>query len=309
MPAISVKNLTKRFKSFTAVDNLSFEIEKNHVVGFLGPNGAGKTTTLRMLVGLSKPNRGEMEIAGEAVIFGKSRANKKFGYLPELPAMYGWMSGNEYLEFIADIFKFKKADKKAKINELLELVDLVDAKNKRISTYSGGMKQRLGIAQALLNDPEVIILDEPVSALDPIGRREVLQVIEKLKNTRTVLFSTHILSDVDRICDDVVIINDGKLVVASPLSELKSKYASPILEVEFLRDPKTILDMLKHQKWVKKVESSGNKLRIWLFDNNAIETNIPMDFLLRQKIGILKYGLTLPETEDVFIELLGEGKQ
>ena len=308
MSAISVKNLTKKFKSFTAVNDLSFEIEKNHVVGFLGPNGAGKTTALRMLVGLSKPTKGEMEIAGEKIIFGKSQANKKFGYLPELPSMYGWMSGYEYLEFIADIFKFKKDAKKAKITELLELVDLVDAKNKRISTYSGGMKQRLGIAQALLNDPEVIILDEPVSALDPMGRKEVLDVIEKLKNTRTVLFSTHILSDVDRICDDVVIINDGKLVAASPLSELKSKYATPILEVEFLRDPRTILDMLKHQNWVKKVESSGNKLRIWLFNNNVVENNIPMDFLLRQKIGILKYGLTLPETEDVFIGLLGENK-
>jgi len=308
MSAISVKNLTKKFKSFTAVNDLSFEIEKNHVVGFLGPNGAGKTTTLRMLVGLSKPTKGNMEIAGLPIIFGKSQANKKIGYLPELPSMYGWMSGYEYLEFIADIFKFKKYEKKAKITDLLKLVDLTDARNKRISTYSGGMKQRLGIAQALLNDPEVIILDEPVSALDPMGRKEVLEVIEKLKNTRTVLFSTHILSDVDRICDDVVIINDGKLVVAAPLSELKSKYASPILEVEFLSDPKMILDMLKHQNWVKKVESSGNKLRIWLFDNNAVETNIPMDFLLRQKIGILKYGLTLPETEDVFIGLLGESK-
>ena len=308
MSAISVKNLTKKFKSFTAVNDLSFEIEKNHVVGFLGPNGAGKTTTLRMLVGLSKPTKGNMEIAGLPIIFGKSQANKKIGYLPELPSMYGWMSGYEYLEFIADIFKFKKSDKKSKIAELLKLVDLVEAKNKRISTYSGGMKQRLGIAQALLNDPEVIILDEPVSALDPMGRKEVLEVIEKLKNTRTVLFSTHILSDVDRICDDVVIINDGKLVVAAPLSELKSKYASPILEVEFVSDPKTILDMLKHQNWVKKVESNGNKLRIWLFDNSAVEDNIPMDFLLRQKIGILKYGLTLPETEDVFIGLLGESK-
>jgi ABC-2 type transport system ATP-binding protein len=151
-------------------------------------------------------------------------------------------------------------------------------------------------------------LDEPVSALDPMGRKGVLEVIEKLKNTRTVLFSTHILSDVDRICDDVVIINEGKLVVSSPLSELKAKYASPILEVEFLRDPKMILDMLKHQKWAKKVESNGNKLRIWLFNNNAVENNVPMDFLLRQKIGILKYGLALPETEDVFMNLLGEQK-
>ena len=308
MSAISVRNLTKKFKLFTAVDDLSFEVEKHHVVGFLGPNGAGKTTTLRMLVGLSKPTDGDMEIAGTPIVFGKSDTNIKIGYLPELPSMYGWMSGHEYLEFIADIFKFSDAKKKTKIAELLKLVDLTDAKDKRISTYSGGMKQRLGIAQTLLNDPEVIILDEPVSALDPMGRKEVLSVIEKLKKNRTVLFSTHILSDVDRICDDVVIINNGKLVVSSPLSELKAKYASPILEVEFISDPTKILATLRKEKWAKKVEQNGNKLRIWLFDNSAVKSNAPLNFLLTQKIVILKYGLTLPETEDLFINLLGEEK-
>jgi len=308
MSAISVRNLTKKFKLFTAVDDLSFEVEKHHVVGFLGPNGAGKTTTLRMLVGLSKPTNGNMEIAGTPIVFGKSDTNIKIGYLPELPSMYGWMSGHEYLEFIADIFKFSESKKKTKITELLKLVDLTDAKDKRISTYSGGMKQRLGIAQALLNDPEVIILDEPVSALDPMGRKEVLSVIEKLKKNRTVLFSTHILSDVDRICDDVVIINNGKLVVSSPLSELKAKYASPILEVEFISDPTKILATVRKEKWAKKVEQNGNKLRIWLFDNSAVKSNAPLNFLLTQKIVVLKYGLTLPETEDLFINLLGEEK-
>jgi ABC-2 type transport system ATP-binding protein len=308
MSAISVKSLTKKFGEFKAVDNLSFEVEKNHVVGFLGPNGAGKTTTLRMLVGLSRPTNGKMEVAGSEVVFGKSAANVKIGYLPELPSMYRWMSGREYLEFIADIFKFTDAEKKTKINSLLKLVDLTTSKNKRISTYSGGMIQRLGIAQALLNDPEVIIMDEPVSALDPIGRKEVLDVIAKLKTNRTVLFSTHILSDVDKICDDIVIINEGKLVASAPLSELKAEYASPILEVEFISDPKTIITTLKQQKWVKKAEHNGNKLRIWLFDSNAIEKNEPFNFFSQQKIGILKYGLTLPETEDVFISLLGDKK-
>lgn len=308
MAAISVKNLTKKFKSFTAVNDLSFEIEKNHVVGFLGPNGAGKTTTLRMLVGLSKPTQGKLEIAGIPVIFGKALSNKKIGYLPELPSMYGWMSGREYLNFIADTFKLPKNKKESRIAELLKLVDLTEAQNKRVATYSGGMKQRLGIAQALLNDPEVIILDEPVSALDPIGRKDVLEIIEKLKNSRTVLFSTHILSDVDRICDDVVIINDGKLVTAGPLSELKTKYATPILEVDFLRSPKQIVASLRQQKWVKSVEQSGNKLRIRLFDNNSVENNTALNFLLQQRVGILKYGLCLPEAEDVFIGLLGENK-
>lgn len=308
MSAISVNNLTKNFKSFTAVDDLSFEVTKNHVVGFLGPNGAGKTTTLRMLVGLSKPSLGTITISNTPVNFGSSIANEKIGYLPELPSMYGWMSGHEYLSFIGDIFKLPDSTKDSRIKRLLELVNLTDSKNKRISTYSGGMKQRLGIAQALINNPEVIIMDEPVSALDPIGRREVLEVIEKLKKNHTILLSTHILSDVDRICDDVIIINHGKLVISSPLSELKEKYASPILEVEFVSSPAGIPGKLKNEKWTKHVEQNGNQLKIWLKDNIIVNSNIPLEFIIAQKIGILKYGLTLPETEDLFIELL-EGKK
>jgi len=308
MTAISVNNLTKNFKSFTAVDNLSFEVTKNHVVGFLGPNGAGKTTTLRMLVGLSKPSSGTITISNTHVNFGNSSANEKIGYLPELPSMYGWISGYEYLSFIGDIFKLPKQTKESRIKKLLELVNLIDAKNKRISTYSGGMKQRLGIAQALINNPEVIIMDEPVSALDPIGRKEVLEVIERLKKNHTILFSTHILSDVDRICDDVIIINNGKLVISSPLADLKEKYASPILEVEFVSNPINILEKIKHEKWVKRADQNGNLLKIWLENNNVINSNIPLEFFTTQKIGILKYGLTLPETEDLFIELLENKK-
>jgi len=308
MPIISIKNLTKEFKGFKAVDNLSFDVQKNHIVGFLGPNGAGKTTTLRMLVGLSKSTSGEIEIAGEPVIFGSSKTNEKIGYLPELPSMYGWMSGIEYLDFIANIFNYSRPKKTKKITELLKLVGLVEAKDKKISTYSGGMKQRLGIAQALLNDPEVIILDEPVSALDPIGRKEVLDVIARLKSSCTVLFSTHILSDVDRICDDVVIINNGKLVVSSPLPELKEKFAAAILEIELAKMPKTILADLKKQPWTKTIEQNGNKLRIWLTDSKVVEQNTPLNFLISQKVGILRYGLTLPQTEDLFINLTEDNK-
>lgn len=305
MSAISVKNLTKKFKTFTAVDDLSFEVAKNHVVGFLGPNGAGKTTTLRMLVGLSNPTDGDMTIAGTPVVFGDSKSNKKIGYLPEMPSMYSWMNGHEYLSFIADLFKMDISKKEAKISELLKLVDLTDSKDKTIGSYSGGMKQRLGIAQALINDPEVIIMDEPVSALDPIGRREVLKVIEKLKNNRTVLLSTHILSDVDKICDDIVIINKGRLIVSKSLAELKAEYAAPILEVEFAQDATKIYEKLKSEKWVKRLEQSGNLIKLWLVDNKVVEKNIPFKYFAQQNIGVLSYGLKLPETEDLFFELLG----
>jgi len=309
MSAISVKNLTKSFKSFTAVDKLSFEVTKNHVVGFLGPNGSGKTTTLRMLVGLSKQTDGDMAISGIPVIFGSDKSNVNVGYLPELPSFYSWMSGREYLEFIADIFSLPLKKKTKLIKQLLETVDLIESQNNKISTYSGGMKQRLGIAQALINDPEVIILDEPVSSLDPLGRKEVLKVIEKLKSNRTILFSTHILSDVDRICDDVVIINHGKLVVSKPLAQLKAEYATPILDIEFVSDASKIAKLVANEEWVKRLEQNGSSLKIWLNDDKVVKDNVPFEYFAKTGLGILQYGLRLPETEDLFIELLGENNE
>lgn len=306
--SIKVTNLTKKFGDFIAVDKLEFQVQKNHVVGFLGPNGAGKTTTFRMIVGLSEATSGSIEISGVPVIFGNSASNQKIGYLPELPSFYLWMNGVEYLNFVADIFQIEPVKKQAKIDELLKLVNLWDARSKKIGTYSGGMKQRLGIAQVLINEPEVVILDEPVSALDPIGRKETLEIIERLKVGKTILFSTHVLSDVDRICDDVVIINHGKLVAMSPLPELKAKHASPMLEIEFNKNPEKLLPDLKNQAWVKKFENNGSTLKIWLNDNNVVKDNLPIEYFVNKKIGILNYGLRMPEMEDLFIELVGGEK-
>lgn len=308
MNAISVTKLTKKFGDFVAVDGLTFEVTENHVVGFLGPNGAGKTTTLRMLVGLSNPTYGKASISGVPVVFGDIKSNMNVGYLPEMPSFYAWMTGLEYMRFISALFGTPKEQSEKKIAELLKLVDLTTAQNKRISSYSGGMKQRLGIAQALLGDPKVLILDEPVSALDPIGRKEVLRVIENLKKSVTIFFSTHILSDVDRICDDIIMINAGKLVAASSLADLKTKYAAPILEVEFDGDPRDLLTPLKSNDWVSKVEKDGNKLKIWLKNTAALDSNIPLIFFSKQKLGVLRYGLTLPETEDLFMQLVGDEK-
>lgn len=306
MAGIKVKNLSKTFKNFKAVDGISFEVAENRVMGFLGPNGAGKTTTLRMLVGLSRPDSGEIEIAGERVVFGSSEAHRYLGYLPEQPAFYGWMTGEEYLKFIADSFKLDKPSKK--IEEVLMIVNLLEARKKRIAAYSNGMKQRLGIAQALINDPKVLIMDEPVSALDPIGRREVMQVISRLKEDKTILLSTHILSDVDRICDDVIIINRGKIVTESPLSKLKEKYAQPILEVEFEQDVENILDDLKKEPWVKSFDGGGNHLKIHLQSPGALDGNKPLKYLVKQDHKILKYGLIMPEVEDLFVDLIKEAK-
>ncbi len=305
MAAIKIKNLSKIFSGFKAVSGIDFEVSENKVVGFLGPNGAGKTTTIRMIVGLSKPSDGEIEVNGEKVIFGQSKANKSFSYLPELPSFYGWMSGKEYLDYVGKLFGLEGETRRKKITEVLKLVNLTDFSNKKIATYSNGMKQRLGIAQALINDPKVLIMDEPVSSLDPIGRREILNIIENLKKNMTIFLSTHILSDVDRICDEIIIINKGKIVVTSSLSELKEKYAKPILEVEFSSDPSEMEKDLKNEKWLIKYEKNGDGFKIWPAPE-AVEKNLPLKYFATKNIGIIKYGLNLPEVEDLFIDLIKE---
>lgn len=306
MSAIEIKNLSKKFNNFSAVKNLTFEVGENRVFGFLGPNGAGKTTTIRMMAGLIKPTAGEIKINNQIIDFESSDSKNGFGYLPEQPSFYAWMTGLEYLNFVSDIFQID--DKANKIKKMLKLVDLTEAKDRRISNYSNGMKQRLGIAQSLIHDPKVIIMDEPVSALDPIGRKEVLEIITELKKDRTVFMSTHILADVDRICDDVAIINKGELVKVASLADLKETFSKPILEVEFKADPKSVIKSLEKETWTGKIEHDGNQLRIWLQDDSVIEKNIPLKFFANEEIGVLRYGLNLPEIEDLFIELV-EGKK
>ncbi len=258
------------------------------------------------MVGLLRATGGGIEIAGSAIRFGESKNHGLFGYLPEQPSFYGWMTGKEYLHFVAGLFDLSSEQKSQRAKNLIGLVDLESAQNKKISSYSNGMKQRLGIAQALINDPQVVILDEPVSALDPIGRKEVLSVIEELGKSKTVFMSTHILADVDRICSEVAIINKGELVIESPLSELKERYATPILRVDFVSDPGEVVPELEESIWSRKVEKNGNQIKIWLKDSQVMETNIPLKTLAKFNIGILNYGLTLPETEDLFVEILGD---
>jgi ABC-2 type transport system ATP-binding protein len=306
MSAIKVSNLSKSFGKFNAVSKINFEIGANKVVGFLGPNGAGKTTTLRMLAGLSKPTSGDITIADNRIIFGKSEPNKNFGYLPEAPSFYNWMTGEEYLSFVFDTFSLDYKKRSARISELLTLVSLTESKNKRIGSYSNGMKQRLGIAQALVNDPPILILDEPVSALDPIGRRDVLNIINDLKKSKTILLSTHILSDVDKICDEIIVINHGKIVANTPIAELKEKNAGSILEIEFSSNPEKLIADLKKEVWAQKFEFSGHHLKIWVKDESIINNNVPLKYFAKQDIGILKYGLVLPEIEDLFIEMLSK---
>jgi len=230
--AVKISGLVKDYNGLHAVDCLDLSVPKGSIYGFLGPNGAGKTTTLKMIVGMTEPTAGEIEIMGKKVSFGSSYGRDIIGYLPDVPGFYDWMTAKEFLIFSGGLFSIPKKILNDRVKELLSLVDLAKHKHKKIGTYSRGMKQRLGIAQALVNNPQIVLLDEPVSALDPIGRKEVMDIIYSLAGKVTVFFSTHILSDVERICDRIVIINEGKKVLEDSMDNIRQVPDIRELEIE-----------------------------------------------------------------------------
>ena len=205
---LQISDLSIKFKDKEVLKGLNLNVPTNSVFGFVGKNGAGKTTTMKIILGLLKPDNGKVYVNGEEVSYGYTQTNKYIGFLPDVPEFYSFMTAEEFLKFCAEITEIKKEEINNRIKEVLTLVGLENEKHK-IKGFSRGMKQRLGIAQALLNKPKLLICDEPTSALDPIGRKEILDILKSVSNETTVLFSTHILSDVERICTDVAIINDG----------------------------------------------------------------------------------------------------
>src|SRR5918993_3587225 len=227
--AISMHGLTKHYPGVQALTDLTLEAPGGTVFGFLGPNGAGKTTALKVLAGLARATSGEATVAGLPVsAAGEHR--RSLGYLAQDPRFYGWMTGRETLRHVAR-FRGVGTDRESRIDTLLERVGIADAADRRTSTYSGGMRQRLGIAQALVGRPAVILLDEPVSALDPIGRKDVLDLMRELKGETTVFYSTHILDDVQRVSDHVAILDGGRLVKAAPTHVLLSSFTQDTLRV------------------------------------------------------------------------------
>lgn len=306
MYAIETISLTKKFGSVKAVDRLDLRVPEGSIYGFLGPNGAGKTTTIKMLTGLSAPTSGSMKICEKNVTFGSIKNRSDIGYLPDVPYFYGWMSAREYLAFSADMFGLDKSVLGNRISELLQLVGLEDNK-KRIKGYSRGMKQRLGIAQALISEPKVLFLDEPTSALDPIGRKEIMEVIKKLTGKITVFFSTHILSDVERVCDRVVILDKGQVVTENSINNLREQYAvnAFLLKVPEIRTNE-ILDILKKSGWVTKIEKTEDgDLKAYVKTIEKAESEIPV-ILASKGIPLSKFTILEPSLEDIFMKVVNE---
>ena len=219
---IEIRNISKIYEYEKVVDNLSIKVENSTIFGFLGPNGSGKTTTMKMLVGLTRPSEGEIRIDGKLPTDISARDN--IGFMPEEPHFYDYLTGREFLEFAYNLFDRKKKKSEQEFDDVLKKAGIFDAKNRMIRTYSKGMKQRLGFAQALINDPEYIFLDEPLEGLDPIGRRELKNTILQLKDRKkTIFFNSHILSDIENICDEIGIIYMGKLIYSGPVQEFKGQ--------------------------------------------------------------------------------------
>jgi ABC-2 type transport system ATP-binding protein len=291
-----------------ALDRLTLEVQKNSVFGFLGPNGAGKTTAIRILTGLMSQTSGTATVAGETVGRNHLGLRSKIGYLGQDPQMYKWMKGGELLNFVGELFGLSRRERHDRTAFLLEMAGLQAAGGKRISSYSGGMLQRLGIAQAMVSKPEVLLLDEPTSALDPIGRKEVLDFIASLRTQCTVFMSTHILADVERVCDTVAIIDKGKLIAEGNTEELRRKYAPRVIEVVLgnVEHQNKVCDYIRTVGTGARVECRGAVIEVHAADPEA-EMLAILKFIAEQELSVTRFELVNATLEDVFVTLVGGG--
>lgn len=301
---IKVNNLTKRFGSFEALKSISFEVKAGSVSGFLGPNGAGKTTTMNILTGLTGYDGGEVIIDGRELLRDKKALMRKVGYLPENPVFYNYMNAYEYLNLIGTVGGYNRGKIKNRIDELLDIVKLTGDAKRRIGGYSRGMRQRMGLAAALFNDPEILFLDEPTSALDPEGRMDMMNLIDNLKERgKTVFLSTHILNDVERVCSELNILNHGEILFSGSLKNLENEYIQPIYDIEFEHDCSDIKDELKRNDWVVDIKSMGNTMSVYV-KNYEAAGNMLLSKVSGHDNLIVSYNLRKSSLEDIFMRLV-----
>jgi ABC-2 type transport system ATP-binding protein len=307
-PAIEARGLTKRFGAILALDRLDVDVPRGSVFGLLGPNGAGKTTTIRILAGLARPTAGSASVAGVKVGLDQPELRRRLGYLDQDPRFYGWMKGRELLELVGRLHGLAGHDLRSRVAETLERTGLAGAAERRIGGYSGGMRQRLGIAQALLHRPELLFLDEPVSSLDPEGRRDLLELIAGLRGEATVVFSTHVLSDVERICDRVAILDRGRLVTEGPLEALLAAHARPIFRLVPLpgQDARvaSLVERLQAAPWTTDVSLAAGQIRVTVSDPDAAAAAV-LPLVVAGGVVLESFERARPTLEDVFLELVG----
>ena len=307
--AIYCQGLSKYYGEVKALVDLDLSVPYGSIFGFLGRNGAGKTTLMRLLAGLAIPTSGRGWVAGLETTSASRLARARFGYLPQDPAFYTWMTAREYLDYVAQIQGLPPAERKSQIESLLALSDLLEAANRRIHGFSGGMLQRLGIAQALIGEPPVLLLDEPTSALDPAGRYEVLDMIASLRGKVTVFLSSHILTDIERVCDTLAVLHKGHLILVSGRDELLQQYAVNAVELEIdlsLEDSQASLlhfeTGLQDYAWVANTIRQDAMLRIMVHDV-PLAKRMLIPLLAEHKLALNRYEWVRPSLEDIFLQL------
>jgi len=304
--SVHVEALKKTYGAVHALDGLDLQVAPGTIFGFLGPNGAGKTTTLRILTGLARPTSGTAQVAGVDVLKDPGKLSRRIGHLPEEPAFYGWMTPREFLDYLGRLYGLSASARRARTRELLALVRMEEVSKRRIAGFSRGMRQRLGVAAALIHHPEVLFLDEPASALDPAGRKEVLDLIGNLRGQCTVLMSTHILADVERVCDVVGIIAKGRMLVQSQREALLERYAIPAFEVE--GDDQAGLSLwvetLRRLPWVMSITPRNGAFRITVRDVQSAKRDL-LALAVNSGISLNRYEEVRPSLEDVFLQLVG----
>ena len=305
-PAIKIEGLTKdyavgfwRKKMRRSLDHLDLEVNEGEAFGFLGPNGAGKTTTLKLLMGLIFPTSGSAQVRGRSI--ADVSMHREIGYMPEQPYFYDYLTARELLDYFARFFKFNAAERQERIAKFLGRVGLTESSDVQLRKFSKGMLQRVGIAQAILHDPQVIFLDEPMSGLDPVGRREVRDIILELKKQgRTVFFSTHILSDAEMLCDRVAVLVGGKLLGVGAPKEIVSMEIHG-MEILFEAQPGSPLP----PKLTEGATHTGDRYRI---EVPEAEVYSALDELKRSQARILSVTPLRPSLEDYFLKLVGQQK-
>lgn len=302
MNILTVNNLTKKYGDTTVIDNISFTIEHGKCVALIGPNGAGKTTALRMITRLIHPTAGTIALNKG----NRKRDDRHFiGYLPQHPIFYPWMTGLQFLSYCAELSGIDKKTAEQKAEQLLIRVGLEDAKLKRISAYSGGMKQRLAIAQAIIHDPKLLIMDEPVSALDPIGRREVLTLMEQLKEKMSILFSTHILNDAEEISDELILLQRGKIVEYGALNALKKQYKTDKMTLTFDDGAERYLPQLQALDTIQRVTEQKNVLHVTVTDVYKARDDI-LQLIAENKWPLISFEVHRATLEDLFMKVVRE---
>jgi len=301
--AIHTEGLTRRYGEVDALVDLDLSVPYGSIFGYLGRNGAGKTTTIRLLTGLAQPTRGRAWVSGQETSISSHQFKSQIGYLPQEPGLYAWMKGREFLLYMAQLLSLSRKESHDQVARVLALTRLEEAAERRIGGYSGGMKQRLAIAQALIGRPKILILDEPTSSLDPAGRQEVLDTLAAMRGEVTVFLYSHILGDIERVCDTIAVLHAGRLVLVSSRDQLLEEYPVNAASLDLdASPPQAFLDELETKKWVERITLSGKNLSILARDVPQGKAEL-LPLIVKHGVRVDKYEWLRPSLEEIFLEI------